>query len=69
MGEDKADPFDVDALRIESPDPEPDKRSGPPHRRPGEPFLRGPVPWDWITAAAPLPHRALNAAPSLSKLR
>lgn len=31
----------------------------PPRHRPGEPFLKGPIPWAWIEAAAGLPGRAL----------
>src|SRR5262249_18700016 len=32
----------------------------PPRHRPGEWFLRGPVPWPWLEAAARLPGKALE---------
>jgi hypothetical protein len=59
------DPFDPDALRAPECDlaalrQRPSKR--PPRHRPGEPFLMGPIPWPWLTAAARLPGKALQVA-------
>src|SRR5688500_5688721 len=34
----------------------------PPRHRPGEKFLKGPVPWDWLGRAASQPGRALRGA-------
>jgi hypothetical protein len=34
----------------------------PPRHRPGEAFLKGPVPWRWLTAAARLPGKALQVS-------
>jgi hypothetical protein len=33
-----------------------------PRHKPGEKFLRGPIPWDWLTLAAKQPGRALHVA-------
>jgi hypothetical protein len=54
------DPFDPAALRL-SPGavPPPARPVRPPRHRPGEWFLRGPVPWPWLEAAARLPGKAL----------
>ena len=64
------DPFDVDRLRI--PDtgnlvPWGVKRQTPcqpqrpriPRHKPGELFLKGPIPWRWLVLAGQLPGRAL----------
>src|SRR5262245_40995994 len=37
----------------------PGRSRRPPRHRPGEWFLRGPVPWPWLEAAAALPGQAL----------
>jgi hypothetical protein len=34
--------------------------AAPPHHRPGETFLKGPVPMVWLAAAMALPGRALH---------
>jgi hypothetical protein len=59
------DAFDPDALRLNgealyTPRRRPPK--GAPRHRPGEPFLKGPVPWRWLTTAAALPGKALQVA-------
>ena len=36
-----------------------------PRHRKGERFLRGPIPWSWLTEAARLPGRTLHVAVSL----
>ena len=50
-----ADPFDPARLPAAS---LPAPRT-PPRPRPGEKFLKGPVPWGWVEAAVGLPGRAL----------
>ena len=35
-------------------------RRSPLARRPGEKFLKGPIPWPWLTKAMSLPGRALH---------
>jgi hypothetical protein len=55
------DAFDPERLRLNgslamAPLPTPKR---PPRHRPGEPFLKGPVPWHWLEAAAGLPGKAL----------
>jgi len=55
------DPFDPDSLRLSStaiPATRP-KPAKLPRHRPGEWFLRGPIPWPWLDAAARLPGKAL----------
>ena len=34
----------------------------PPRQQPGEVFLKGPIPWDWIVLAGQLPGKALQVA-------
>ena len=34
----------------------------PPRHRPGEIFVKGPIPWTWISRAARLPGRSLHVA-------
>ena len=34
----------------------------PPRHKPGEKFLRGPIPWDWLCRAAHQPGKALHVA-------
>jgi len=40
------------------------KKSLPKHKQ-GEYFLKGPVPWAWITAASRLPGKALHAGTAI----
>jgi hypothetical protein len=55
------DPFDPASLRLlpGAVAPAPVKQARPPQHRPGEWFLRGPVPWPWLEVAARLPGKAL----------
>jgi hypothetical protein len=61
------DPFDPESLRL---DPAacpkvgkaPARSKKPPRHRPGEWFLRGPVPWPWLEVAARMPGKALAVA-------
>jgi hypothetical protein len=58
----RPDPFDPDRLRLPPAAPA-DRPAGPaakpPRHRAGEPFLKGPIPWTWLAAAAGLPGKAL----------
>jgi hypothetical protein len=38
------------------------KKRRPPRHKPGESFLKGPIPWSWITRASQLPGRSLHVA-------
>jgi hypothetical protein len=40
--------------------PTPKRR--PPHHRPGDPFIRGPIPYSWIASACRLPGAGLRVA-------
>lgn len=54
-------PDPIDLVRLRTPDPglaTGGSRAVPRHR-PGEPFLKGPIPWAWLEAAAASPGRAL----------
>src|SRR5262245_1658984 len=58
------EPFDPDSLRLDrtafrATAEAPPQSKKPPRHRPGEWFLRGPIPWPWIEAAAALPGRTL----------
>jgi len=60
------DPFEPELLKL------PDAMKGPtidmkrlPRHKPGEKFLKGPIPWDWLTHAAKLPGKALCVATAL----
>ena len=55
--------LDIQRLRLASTSVPSDRRKPrvPRHRR-GELFLRGPIPWNWLVAAARLPGRALAVA-------
>jgi hypothetical protein len=59
---DPANAFDPEALRL----PQADRAellfrpsTKPPRHRPGERFLKGPIPWPWLEQAARLPGKAL----------
>src|SRR5689334_6451629 len=54
------DPFDVDQLRLTEGylDKFPESKK-PPRHRPGEKFIKGPLPWAWFEKAARLPGKAL----------
>ena len=53
------DPFDPEYLRLSDEPISVDPSPRPPRHRPGQWFLRGPVPWPWLEQAARLPGRAL----------
>jgi hypothetical protein len=52
--------FDVDSLRLPSYVAAPVSPSKPVRFRRGQRFLRGPIPWDWLSVAAGLPGKALQ---------
>ena len=54
------DTFDVDSLRLPSCVAAPVSTSKPMRFRRGQRFLRGPIPWDWLSVAARLPGKALQ---------
>jgi DNA-binding transcriptional ArsR family regulator len=54
------DPFDLKQLALPTRPPLlVTATTAPPRHRPGEKFLKGPIPWSWITAAAALRGKAL----------
>jgi hypothetical protein len=59
------DPFDPKSLAL------PNRGGGcpvsrkPPRHRQGEKFLKGPIPWEWMTEAARLPGKALKVGIAL----
>lgn len=60
----RADPFDPDNLRLQGElfrngTAKACRPTKPPRRRPGEQFLKGPIPWPWLEVAAKLPGKAL----------
>jgi hypothetical protein len=63
----RVDPFDPESLRLSgsafpaAAEARPKPRR-PPRHRPGEWFLRGPIPWPWLEAAARLPGKSLALA-------
>ena len=59
----KPDPFDPDALRLDGVNFDAARiatSKKPPRHRPGEKFLRGPIPWTWLQQAARLRGSALG---------
>lgn len=53
--------YDPDSLRLKGRDPTPIHRTTlPPRHRPGELFLKGPIPWNWLSAAARCGGKALH---------
>jgi hypothetical protein len=60
-----ADPFDPENLRLTTPISTPKTSARPPHPRAGQKFLKGPIPWDWLEAAARLPGKAVAVGNSL----
>jgi len=63
----RIDPFDPDNLRLNgatfpAAGDTATKPRRPPRHRPGEGFLKGPIPWPWVEAAGRLPGKALALA-------
>jgi len=63
MNEKTGKPMSVDTLRLQ-PRPLP-PRIAPPRPKKGEKFVKGPIPWDWITVAGQLPGKAAQIALAL----
>jgi hypothetical protein len=60
-----SDPFlDLDRLRLNGAFKAAPERKArkPPRHRPGERFLKGPIPWPWLETAARLPGKTLALA-------
>ena len=61
----ETDAWDLDRLRLsaelvgDSPGP-----IRPPRHRPGDPFIKGPIPYSWIASASRLPGAGLHVAMS-----
>ena len=59
------DPWSLNTLQLDDSKPKsffPDDRFPIPRHGSGEPFLRGPIPWNWIATACRLPGSGLHAA-------
>src|SRR5262249_34921757 len=61
----ESDVWDLDRLRLPAGMVRnPETRSRPPRHRPGEPFIKGPIPYTWIASACRLPGVGLRVAMS-----
>jgi hypothetical protein len=56
------DPIDLKRLSLPGGSKANPPSQKPPRHKPGEKFLRGPIPWNWITQAARLPGKAFHVA-------
>src|SRR3954454_9486818 len=57
------DPWDLDRLRLPTGlVGNQGGRKRPPRHRPGEPFIKGPIPYAWIASACRLPGSGLHVA-------
>lgn len=54
------DPFDCTRLHTDTPSAPANCK--PPRHKPGEHFLKGPIPWRWLERAGELPGKALVVA-------
>ncbi|HJZ56350.1 MAG TPA: hypothetical protein VKE74_15400 [Gemmataceae bacterium] len=52
-------PFDPSRLEAAPASIPTGRESRPPRHRPGEKFVKGPIPWRWVESAAALPGKAL----------
>jgi hypothetical protein len=52
------DPPELDRFRLPSRPLRPAPSKGPPRPKPNGQFLKGPVPWSWLTEALALPGKA-----------
>lgn len=53
-------PFDLEALRVQVVPTTPPTAAHPPRHNPGELFLKGPIPWNWMSRALALSGKALH---------
>jgi hypothetical protein len=61
----RPDPWDLDRLRIPAAlVGDVDSRRRPPRHRPGDPFIKGPIPYAWMASACRLPGAGLHVAMS-----
>src|SRR5215470_4607932 len=59
------DPWDLDRLRLPAElGGDMQRRSRPPRHHPGDPFIKGPIPYAWIASACRLPGAGLHVAMS-----
>jgi hypothetical protein len=58
----QSDPFDLKSLRLSETVSKSLSTKQPPRHRPGEQFLKGPIPWQWLLEAARLRGKALHIA-------
>lgn len=56
------DPFNPSRLALSSTSKTKVDSTTPPRHRAGERFLKGPIPWIWLSAAAERPGKALHVA-------
>jgi hypothetical protein len=59
------DPIDLKKLSLPGESKVNPPGQKPPRHKPGEKFLRGPIPWNWITQAAHLPGKACQVGMAL----
>ena len=57
-----ADLFEPQRLALPTSGKRPAANTNPPRHRAGEKFLKGPIPWNWLAAAARQPGKALHVA-------
>ncbi len=59
--------FDPKRLRLTNRQPKqvPKTKRKPPAHKPGEKFLKGPIPWKWIVLAARQPGKAIHVSIAL----
>jgi hypothetical protein len=62
------DPFDPQRFGRPTASKKTQANTKPPHHKPGEKFLKGPIPWNWLALAAKQPGRALHVGIALSFL-
>jgi hypothetical protein len=60
-----SDFLDLEKLRIPSRILKHSKNQSPPRHKPGEKFLKGPIPWAWLAKAAARPGKALHVGIAL----
>jgi len=59
------DPFDPKSLALPNREEGYPASQKPPRHRQGEKFLKGPIPWKWVTKAAKQPGHALQVGIAL----
>lgn len=60
------DDIDIGKLALTSDfKPECSKNKSLPRHKPGEKFLKGPIPWGWLTVAGNLPGKAIHVSTAI----